>query len=255
MGGEEELKHNTNSFRPSDGDIESGSKNSTPEEFELENDLFSCRCQLNSASDRSDEEQRASVEQEDSSLINSINMNLEDPEKLFQELERKNKISVNLQEEQQTAGLLSRDKFIQELRNEIYRSKRYQNSLALIILVVDNPEDGRSYSSQEIRKKKLSSLVEDVKDQIRREDVFGRWDRDDFIIMNPNTKLSLAIKLAKRLAENIGNHSSGEKAGFSCRFGVTATRPKEEYQELLNRLTKIISHLQNKKETNFYVAR
>jgi len=255
MGGEEELKHNNNNFRRNDGDIEDGSKNSTQEEFELENDLFSCRCQLNPASDSSAGKQRASVEQEDSSLINSINMNLKNSDKLFQELKRKSKITVNLEENQQPAGLLSRDKFIQELKTEIYRSKRYQSNLALIVVAVDNPGDVRSYSGQEIREKELRSLVEEVKGQIRRPDVFGRWDRDDFIIMNPNTELALAIKLAKRLAENIAGHSSGEKAGLSCRFGVTATRPKEEYQELLNRLTKIISHLQNKKETNFYVAR
>jgi len=255
MGGEEKLKHHNNNFRRNNGDIEGGSKDSTPKKFELENDLFSCRCQLNPASDGSDRKQRASVEQKDPSLINSINMNLKNSDKLLQELKRKSKITVKLEENQQPAGFLSRDKFIQELRREIYRSKRYQSNLALIIVAVDNSGDVRSYSSQEKREKELSRLVEDIKGQIRKADVFGRFDREDFIIMNPNTKLALAIKLAKRLAENVADHSPDETAGLSCRFGVTAARPGEEYQALLERLIELKSQLQNRKETNFFVAR
>lgn len=256
MSGKEELQQQNNIFRRSDEDIEASSKSATPEEIELDNDLFNCRCQLNHTSDGSEGKQRVLDGQEENpTLINSFKMNLRDPDKLFQELERKNKITVNLQEDQQPGDLLSWNKFIQELRKEIYRSERYQSNLALIILVVNKPGDVKNYSRQGKRKKALSSLIEEVKDQIRREDVFGRWDRYNFIIMYPNTNLTLAIKLAKRLAENVTGYSSGETTGLSCRFGVTAARPKEEYQELLDRLTDIKKQLQNRKETNFYVAR
>jgi len=260
MSGKENLQHHNNKFRQNDGDIEGDSENLTPEEFELENDLFSCRCQVNSSADSSELRQPALKEEgeNDPAEVNSLNMALKNSDKLFQELKQldsQGRLTVNFTEDQLPAGILSRNKFIQELKKEIYRSRRYHSGLALILLAFVNAEELNSKSSMEDREKKIINLVEEIRVHIRKVDVFTRWDRDYFVIMYPDTELSLAIKLAKRLAENMATSVSDAGTKLSCRFGVTAVRPGEEYQELILRLRKIKGQLEKKKEINFYVTR
>ena len=121
-------------------------------------------------------------------------------------------------------GALTRRSFEQEMDNELDRSKRYNHSVSLILLDLDqlkgiNDSFGHAAGDAVLRK------VADVcKAALRTVDVFGRIDGDQFAILLPETGRTGALNVVERLRHEIKTMPTSMGNSLitaSASFGVT----------------------------------
>lgn len=105
------------------------------------------------------------------------------------------------------SGLYNYRYFCKRLSEEIFRAKRYQRKLALVILDIDefksyNDSFGHQSGDQIIRQ-----LGEEVLKVVRSIDVVCRYGGDEFCIIMPETDQDECLKFIERLRKHIQCHT------------------------------------------------
>ncbi len=172
---------------------------------------------------------------------------------LLNELERKNRIIARLRERDQLTGVYNRVKFYRELAKEIERLERYQGELALIMFYIENFKEINDQFGHDTGNRLLSRVAEIVKEQIRRVDIFARWGGKEFVILTPNTRFDVTIKLGERLRLNLSRQDFGRAGRITCNFGITALRPEETYESFVRRIDSAVIQLKNKEGVKLYI--
>ena len=93
-------------------------------------------------------------------------------------------------------GLLNHLAIFQALESQISRSRRYGNPLSAIRLVLEPPSDEAEHHSA------LKAISQEFKMQLRWADQIGRLDQTAFLLVLPETPVSDAWELAKKLAHD-----------------------------------------------------
>ncbi|MFW5873289.1 MAG: diguanylate cyclase domain-containing protein [Bacillota bacterium] len=149
--------------------------------------------------------------------------------------------------------ICDKSKLKQELKKEIDRQFRSSGLVSLLIF---------NFDAVKIKKNKLNykywnllflRLSEIISQRIRKADILARWSKDVLLIVNPDTRLSAAINLGKRIKSEINKQRFDEIAKIDCRFGVTTLRSGENYRDLLNRVEPAIDLLKEKEEIDLYI--
>jgi diguanylate cyclase (GGDEF)-like protein len=102
-------------------------------------------------------------------------------------------------------GILNRRTFIEHGAQELIRSKRYDHSLAFLMIDVDHfkaVNDTRGHHGGDCA---LKSLAFRGKDVLRKTDLFGRLGGEEFAVILPEASQELAIVAAERLRSEIEN--------------------------------------------------
>jgi diguanylate cyclase (GGDEF)-like protein len=105
------------------------------------------------------------------------------------------------------SGLYNNRYFCKRLNEEIFRAKRYQRKLALVIFDIDefkiyNDSFGHQSGDQIIRQ--LGELIVKV---VRSIDVVCRYGGDEFCVIMPETDQEECLKFIERLRKHILHHS------------------------------------------------
>ncbi len=130
------------------------------------------------------------------------------------------------------------DTIIRMLKDEVKRSQRYKNNLCVLAVIVDSMDDiakqGGALAYDFILKAVAQLLMRSVRDV----DFPGRYDRDRFVIVCPETALDGAICLAKRLCNSVnpeGIADMGKTWHISLSIGIsTFPEPAENDEQLLS---------------------
>ena len=146
-----------------------------------------------------------------------------------------NKELLDLSWKDPLTGLYNRKKFDDALEHWMSFSKRYGNSLSLILLDIDNFKSVNDTHGHIVGDNLLKGVAAAIGSSIREADVFARWGGDEFAILLPNTDLQQAQKLAERLKERISSSSFGPFQGMTCSFGVAEYEESDSKQSLLKR--------------------
>lgn len=96
--------------------------------------------------------------------------------------------------------------FYQQIEIELERCKRYQKSMALIILDID---DFKHYNDTNGHLKGDKVLIEFgliLKNSVRSIDTVARYGGEEFVILLPETTLESALVVAKRIKQSIYDH-------------------------------------------------
>ncbi|MDD5674095.1 MAG: GGDEF domain-containing protein [Chitinivibrionales bacterium] len=116
--------------------------------------------------------------------------------------------------------------YLEKMKEEMLRSKRYKHSLSAILLDVDKfhkiNEDFSYQTGDEI----LTIIVKIIKNTIRTVDIVTRYSGDRFLLILPNTNRREAMELAERLRGNIYERT---KRIAGLKDGVTATLCAGQY--------------------------
>ncbi len=96
-------------------------------------------------------------------------------------------------------GLYNFRYFVENLRAEVDRALRYNESLACIMLDVDNFKSVNDMHGHQVGDLVLKELARSVSLSVRSSDIPARYGGDEFIIVLPNTGKSFALKIAQRL--------------------------------------------------------
>jgi diguanylate cyclase (GGDEF)-like protein len=133
-------------------------------------------------------------------------------------------------------GLLSRGSWLQQLEQEIHRSRRQQNSLAVILVDIDffkayNDTYGHQTGDQILQM--LSGLF---RESLRDVDSAGRYGGDEFILLLPETDLNGAVLVANRILQEVRQLELGDSCSpLSISIGMMVQPPVDmEAREIVH---------------------
>lgn len=125
-------------------------------------------------------------------------------------------------------GLDNRRHFMERLRQELERSRRYGHPLSLIMLDLDhfkrvNDEYGHLVGDEVLRR-----VAGILRENTRKTDVAGRYGGEELVIALPESDLLPAVELAEKLRLLIAELVIGPESGLqniTASFGVVAYHP------------------------------
>jgi len=173
--------------------------------------------------------------------------------KIINELEEKVKKITEISETDEMLGIYNRSKFFDILESEIYRSSRYEHPLSLIMFDFDKFKEINDEYGHLIGDKILIRMTELIKNEIREIDSFARYGGDEFMIINPETKLNGAVELAERLRKKIENEDFDEVEKATCSFGVAELKAEDDIDSLLKRVDDYLYKAKEKRNEVYYL--
>lgn len=126
-------------------------------------------------------------------------------------------------------GRIQRDGF--EIEAE--RARRYDAHLSVLLINVVGLEDLKEQGGVAAAESLLAQVAERVRENIRKIDVFGRWDRDDFVILTVDRNADGCLALAEKLRCLVSEHEfdwAGHPRRVSVCIGVARGVPEDEAQ-------------------------
>ena len=136
--------------------------------------------------------------------------------------------------------------FIKELKAELNRARRYQHSVALCMISIDNFEDMYKQYGALTADAILKIIGNAVKHGIREVDISGRYDTHRFIIALTKSGISGGAIVAERIRQRIGAQAisyNWESFSLTASFGVAAYPAQaSEWDELIAHALDTMEH-------------
>lgn len=135
----------------------------------------------------------------------SLKFAMKEKNLLLSELEQKNKILKGFSETDGLTGLYNRRYIMERMKEEIERANRYAYTLSIIILDVDYFKQINDNWGHLVGDEVLITISSELKRQIRKVDIIGRYGGEEFILVLPYADEKLALKVAEKLRVSIHN--------------------------------------------------
>jgi len=118
-------------------------------------------------------------------------------------------------------GLWNRRSFERSLVQEFYRARRYNRPLSLMIMDVDHFKTTNDTFGHQVGDSMLQILADVLKKEIRSHDIAARFGGDEFAVLMPETALSEAITVAKRIQQSLAGRPVGNgELEMACTVSV-----------------------------------
>ena len=137
--------------------------------------------------------------------------------------------------------------FIQQLLHTYSRYKK--EPFSILMLDIDffkKINDTYGHLAGDIALKEMAKIVFSV---IRDSDLFGRYGGEEFLVVLPNTKITGALRLAKRIKDSIENnivHFDNKEIKFTISIGVTSIGINDNYESLISRVDEALYEAKQK---------
>lgn len=132
-------------------------------------------------------------------------------------------------------GIYNRQYLDQRLEEEISRVTRYPAPLSLVMMDLDHFKWVNDEYGHLIGDKILIQVTQEVQNNVRKTDTFGRWGGEEFILICPETDLAQATTLSEKVRQAIEDEVYPEKIHQTISLGVAEYRPSEPVNDLINR--------------------
>jgi diguanylate cyclase (GGDEF)-like protein len=136
-------------------------------------------------------------------------------------------------------GLPNRRSFIQRLDQEISRSQRTDQPLAMVLLDIDNFKGINDRYGHYIGDLILRSYAQSMVRELRKHDLLARYGGEEFVLLLPETLLNDARNALEKLAQRLRQEPL--RTGDTCidlptfSAGIACLRPDEPATGLINR--------------------
>ena len=116
---------------------------------------------------------------------------------------------------------------------EAERARRYEAHLSVLLINVDGLGLVNGLVGRKCGDALLAEIAGIVRNNIRKIDVFGRWDAEDFVILTVDRNSFGSIALAEKLRRAIADQAfevEGKPVRVTVSIGVARGRPGDEQE-------------------------
>ena len=116
---------------------------------------------------------------------------------------------------------------------EAERARRYEAHLSVLLVNVDGLAGVTETWGKDVGDTLLEQVAELIRQNIRKIDVFGRWDREDFVVLTVDRNVDGSLILAEKLRQKISEHVfewDGQPRHSSVSIGLARGVPADEGQ-------------------------
>ncbi len=132
-------------------------------------------------------------------------------------------------------GLHNQRFFHETLAREVARARRYQRSLALIVLDLDDFKLINDRIGHLAGDSVLAATAERVRDAVRTADIACRVGGDEFAVILPESTLMDADQLYERISNAVSSEPVGQGGLIRLSAGITELRPDDDALVLFQR--------------------
>lgn len=128
-------------------------------------------------------------------------------------------------------NLFNYQRFQESLEKEVYRAKRYNLQLSVILADIDHFKAVNDNYGHLAGDYSLKKIAECLKDSLRESDRAARYGGEEFAFILPETGLDGAFIVAERLRKDIDSMSidyEGEKISTTMSFGIASFDPAKD---------------------------
>lgn len=158
----------------------------------------------------------------------STGKDVTEEEMLHQEIERIATID-------QLTGIFNRHKFEELFALEGERSRRFSHPLSLILIDIDHFKTVNDTYGHDVGDKVLVQLVDSVRENIRKIDIFARWGGEEFLILCPSTDIKDAQAVAEKLRDAVESAFFPTAGKVTISLGLSSFNLEESFSELFKR--------------------
>ena len=102
-------------------------------------------------------------------------------------------------------GTFTQSTIVELLSAEISRSKRSHKPFALALLALDNIDEMETSFDDDTVERALAQVALKIWASVRSYDLIGRWGKNEFILLLPETSLAGASVVADRIRKNVNS--------------------------------------------------
>jgi len=121
------------------------------------------------------------------------------------ELEIKNRELYRLAITDKLTNIYNRTYLIDVFQKEFSKSRRHQIDLSCIIIDIDFFKSINDKYGHQVGDLVLKQTVDTISQQIRKEDIFGRYGGEEFLLILPHTNIEHARLLGEKIRKSIEN--------------------------------------------------
>lgn len=179
------------------------------------------------------------------------------PESLFKTSEQKKIGQVLKHDEEWIEKIHSPGYYLEKLKEEILRSKRYNHALSSIMLEIDDFNKIIESTDAKFSEKVLTLIIKIIKKTIRTVDIISRYSGERFLLILPNTNKREASELAERLRQNVSERTKrieGFPTGATITLSVSQCLKEDSSVEFLKRLESTLEKGKNQSTNSVYPA-
>jgi two-component system cell cycle response regulator len=159
---------------------------------------------------------------------------------LQDQLRDRNALLDQLSRTDALTGLYNRRHLDEELARRHGEARRYHDSLALVLLDIDHFKQVNDLHGHPVGDDVLREVSRRIQNELRLEDIAGRWGGEEFLIILPRTDLDGVLESAERIRRAISATpiTAGDRRITVTISGGCAVGPGESPAELLRRADK-----------------
>lgn len=136
-------------------------------------------------------------------------------------LEDKNAQLAELSIRDSLTGLYNRTFLSEQIEKNIKLKSRYDTPCCLLIIDIDDFKLFNDKFGHKVGDNVLQNVTKTLQEVARDTDVVSRWGGEEFVILCPETVLSQALQLAKRIQKTLMEHQIHQVNNITCSIGIS----------------------------------
>lgn len=158
---------------------------------------------------------------------------------LLIEINKRKKINAELHIMATTdklTGVINRRAIESVIDKEMYRKKRYDNPVSLLILDLDHFKEINDQYGHAAGDEVLSKVAETIESSLRSSDKVARWGGEEFVIVAANTNISDALILSHKICKEIESIDFENIRTVTASIGVAEYLSDEDFHQWYQRV-------------------
>lgn len=127
--------------------------------------------------------------------------------RLYEQVRREREFLQELAVKDQLTSLYNHNFFYSRLDEEFERAVRYETTLSLIMMDIDNFKNINDTYGHRVGDMVLKEIAAMIKRGVRKTDVVARYGGEEFAVILPHTQLKGALEEAERIREMVESHA------------------------------------------------